>query len=60
MPRWVKVSLIVVGVLVAVFVVLQLIGVGGNHGPGRHIGREGSSSEATDHRPPSGVPAHGR
>jgi hypothetical protein len=36
MPRWVKVTAIVAGVLVAIFVVLQLTGVGGQHGPGRH------------------------
>jgi hypothetical protein len=36
MPRWVKVGAIVVGVLVLVFIVLQLTGVGGQHGPGRH------------------------
>lgn len=36
MPRWVKVSAIVVGVLVLVFLVLQLTGIAGNHGPGRH------------------------
>jgi hypothetical protein len=37
MPGWVKVSLIVVGLLVVAFIVLQLLGVGGDHGPGRHM-----------------------
>ena len=36
MPRWVKVAAIVVGVLILVFLVLQLTGVAGDHGPGRH------------------------
>jgi hypothetical protein len=36
MPRWVRIALLVAGVLVVVFVVLQLAGVGGGHGPGRH------------------------
>ena len=37
MPRWVKVSGIVVIVLVLLVVVLQLTGViGDGHGPGRH------------------------
>ena len=36
MPRWVKVTAIVVGVLILVFLVLQLTGIAGNHGPGRH------------------------
>jgi hypothetical protein len=44
MPRWVKVSLIAVGVLIAVFLVLNLTGHGGGHGPGRHLGPAG------DHR----------
>jgi hypothetical protein len=38
MPRWVKVSGIIVGVLVVLVVVLALTGVlGGKHGPGRHV-----------------------
>lgn len=36
MPRWVKVSGIVVIVVVLLLVVLQLLGVGGEHGPSRH------------------------
>lgn len=36
MPRWIKVSLAVVGVLVALLLVLKLTGVGGEHGPARH------------------------
>lgn len=37
-PRWVKISLIVVLVLVALFVILQLTGVApeGGHGPNLH------------------------
>ena len=37
LPRWVKVTAIVVGVLVLLFLVLQLTGVAGQHGPGRHL-----------------------
>jgi hypothetical protein len=36
-PRWLKISGVVVGVLVLLFVILQLTGVGGQHGPGRHL-----------------------
>ncbi|MPZ73362.1 MAG: hypothetical protein GEU74_09045 [Nitriliruptorales bacterium] len=36
MPRWVKVFVIIVGALLLVFVVLQLAGVGGRHGPRVH------------------------
>lgn len=36
-PRWVKVSGVVVIALVLIFVILQLTGIGGNHGPGRHV-----------------------
>jgi hypothetical protein len=37
-PRWVKVSAAIVLVLVLVFVVLKVTGLGGEHGPGRHTG----------------------
>jgi hypothetical protein len=37
MPRWVKVTAIVVGVLILLFVILQLTGLAGQHGPGRHL-----------------------
>lgn len=37
MPGWVKVSLIIVAVLVVAFVVLNLTGIGGQHGPSRHM-----------------------
>lgn len=36
-PRWVKVSGIIAIVLVLLFVILKLTGVGGDHGPGRHM-----------------------
>ena len=36
MPRWVKVSGIVISVLLLVFVILKLTGLGGQHGPGMH------------------------
>ena len=37
MPRWVRTAAIVVGVLLLAFLVLQLTGVAGQHGPGRHF-----------------------
>ena len=60
-PRWVKVSLVVVGVLIALFLVLKLTGLGGEHGPGRHMGPAGDTgrSSGVEHRPPPGVD-HGR
>ena len=36
MPRWVKVSALVVGLVLLVFVILKVAGVGGRHGPGMH------------------------
>jgi hypothetical protein len=48
MPRWVKVSLIIVLALVLLVVVAQVTGIAGEHGPGRHGG-----GDAT----PSSVPA---
>lgn len=61
MPRWVKVSLIVLGAVIALFIALQLAGVGGDHGPGRHLGPggDGPSSDPGGHRPPAGIPNHG-
>lgn len=35
-PRWVKAFGIAALVLVVLFVFLQLAGIGGDHGPGRH------------------------
>ena len=42
-PRWVKVSGIIVIALVVLVMVLLLTGVGGDHGPGRHTGAGGTS-----------------
>ncbi|MFI7705065.1 hypothetical protein [Nonomuraea sp. NPDC049480] len=36
MPRWVKAAVIVVGVLLLLFAVMRITGLGGEHGPGRH------------------------
>jgi hypothetical protein len=36
MPRWVKATAIVVGLLLLLFLVLQLTGIAGEHGPGMH------------------------
>ena len=41
-PRWVWLSAIVVGVLVALAVVLMLVS-GGQHGPGRHLSSAGAA-----------------
>jgi hypothetical protein len=49
-PRWVKVSGIIVGVPVLVFVILRLTGVGpgaGGHGPGTHGGGGGDTPPAS-------------
>ena len=53
MPRWVKISLLVVGALLAVFVLANVTGVAGDHGPGRHGGGD-DSREVDDggHRSP--------
>ena len=45
-PRWVKVMGIIVLVLVLVFIILQVTGIGGQHSPGRHA----SLSPVTTHR----------
>jgi hypothetical protein len=61
-PRWVKVSGIIALVLVVLFVILKLTGLGGEHGPGRHSlagGSHTTSDTAGGHTgPPPGV-THG-
>jgi hypothetical protein len=63
-PRWVKVFGIIVVVLVLLFVVLHLAGVGGRHGPGRHRapgdtgGEKPPSSVTEDHAPSGGRGGH--
>ena len=40
-PRWVKLSGIAVGVLVLLILIIVLTGIGGPHGPGRHLSSSG-------------------
>ncbi|MGO4889528.1 hypothetical protein ACJ2A9_17415 [Anaerobacillus sp. MEB173] len=40
-PRWVIVFGIIVIVLVLLFVILKIIGIGGEHGPSRHFSLNG-------------------
>lgn len=39
MPRWVKVSLIILIALLLLFVIINITGIGGKHGPMRHFGQ---------------------
>ena len=54
-PRWVKVFGIIALVLVLLVVVIMATGVGGDHGPGRHMPSGGAGGQT----PPSSVTAHG-
>jgi hypothetical protein len=56
-PRWVKVSGIIVIVVVLLYVTLELSGAGGKHGPGRHTpsGQTPPSSVTEAHSPPAGA-----
>ena len=47
-PRWVKVSLIIALVVVLLLVLAKVTGAGGEHGPGRHGGENGSPSTVVD------------
>ncbi len=51
-PRWVKVAGIIALLLVAIFVVVKVTGLGGSHGPGRHAPAADTSGEHTG-PPPS-------
>ena len=53
-PRWAKVFGIITLALVLLVVVIVASGVGGDHGPGRHM----PSGGAGGHTPPSSVTAH--
>lgn len=64
-PRWVKVSGIIVIVLVLLIVIALVTGLGGPHGPGRHAPSGGSGIEPVptfmyssggldNHTPPDG------
>lgn len=50
-PRWVKVFGMILGALILLVVVLRLTGVGGRHGPGRHL----PSGEPAAQTAPSGT-----
>ncbi|QGQ44469.1 hypothetical protein [Metabacillus sediminilitoris] len=43
-PRWVKVFFIIAIVLILLFVIMKITGIGGDHGPGRHFSSYGSSN----------------
>ena len=45
MPRWVRITGIVVAALIVVVVAMLVIG-GGEHGPGRHMGGSGNHGRA--------------
>ena len=57
MPLWVKASIIIIGALVLLLVVLQLAGIGPEHGPGLHAPEDGAPPGITKHGPGEG--AHG-
>jgi hypothetical protein len=50
-PRWVKVFAIMVIVLVVLVGIIMFTGIGGQHGPGRHM----PSGDAGGQTPPSSV-----
>ena len=56
-PRWAKIFGSVLIVLALVFVILQLTGVAGRHGPGRHMpfARETPAPGLEEHRLPPGA-----
>lgn len=52
-PRWAKVAGIIALVLVLLFLVLELTGLRGGHGPGRHT--PGADTSRAHTGPPAGV-----
>lgn len=57
MPRWVKIAGIVVLALVLLLLVLRLTGVGGDHGPGRHLSQGGGTPVEVSAAVPGGARA---
>jgi hypothetical protein len=55
-PRWVLWSGLIVGILVVLFLVVGLTGLGGEHGPGRHLPGGGTPPTGVSgvHSPPAG------
>ena len=53
MPRWVKIVALLVGLLIVLFAIVQLTGIGGEHGPGRHV----SGATTADAGTPAAAPA---
>jgi hypothetical protein len=44
-PPWVKVAGIVIGVLVLLIAIVIFTGIGGPHGPGRHLPSDGAGGQ---------------
>lgn len=49
-PRWVKISGVLLGVLITLAAILMVSGIGGPHGPGRHL----SPADMGNQTPPAG------
>jgi hypothetical protein len=47
-PRWVKISALVAGIVVLLIAVVLLTGIGGPHGPGRHLPGGGAEPPLSD------------
>ena len=64
-PRWVKVFGIIVVVLVLLAVIIMVTGIGGEHGPGRHLppgapGGHAPSGTLGGQLPPEAEPVRAR
>lgn len=47
MPRWVKVSGIILCLMILLAVIVAVSGIGGPHGPSRHLPPAGTGSKAS-------------
>jgi hypothetical protein len=45
-PRWVKMSAIIAVVSILLITMMMLLGIGGPHGPGRHLPSDGLGGHA--------------
>lgn len=58
-PRWVKVVGIIVIALVLLFVIMRFTGIGGEHGPGRHMPGGEPAGQIEQEAPGGHVPPKG-
>lgn len=53
MPRWLRLTLIIIGIVIVVVVIV--LAIGGGHGPSRHMGGVGAGTTVAGSSSPGGL-----